>query len=83
MTHIRSIAISLTVAVMALFCSSIASSQLDIHVKTASHHRRHVVHHPRTRVHVRLQVADHHRVEHRRYERRGYPHQVAERHDNR
>lgn len=81
MKRIRGIAISLVIALAAMMVGSTASSQIDIHVHPEHRARHHIVHHPRNRVNVRVDVPVHRRVVRHHDERRAHL-RIEEHHEN-
>ena len=56
MKHLRGITAGLVLAIAGMMFVSSASSQIDVRVHSGHRVRHHVVHHPRARVHVRLNI---------------------------
>jgi len=74
MKHLRGITAGLVLAIAGMMFVSSASSQIDVRVHSGHRVRHHVVHHPRARVHVRLNVSNHRRHVLRHDDRRGPEH---------
>jgi hypothetical protein len=69
MKHLRSIASCVVIAIAGMMFVSNASSQVQLRVKTDHRTRQHIVHHPRSRAHVRVNVPMRRHVERPRNER--------------
>lgn len=82
MKHSRAIAASLLIALAGMMFVSTASSQISIRAGPEHRYRHHFVHHPRSQVRVRVNVAEHRRVVRHDVERHREYH-PEERHETR
>ena len=83
MIHLRSITVSLIIAIASMMFVTTASSQLDIHVHSGTRTRHHIVHHRRSQVSVRVRTRERPRVVQHHMERRDQHRSRIEHHENR